>query len=320
VKLLVVSDPHLAGPGEQARGVCESAAIGNPFLRLVARAWRRGFWLKNPLAHNDKLDRILALNPAPDLVVANGDYTVNSAFVGISDDASCESAERCLSTLRSAYGGRLIAGIGDHELGKHSLFGGRGGPRMESWRRVRTRLAIEPTWLRDFGKYAFIGVPSTVVALPAFEPELLADERSQWQLERRQELAAVSRAFASVSGDRRIVLFCHDPTALPFLREIPEVAQAMHRLEATVIGHLHSPFILETARRLAGIPHVRWAGSSVRRYTGALRKASGWRDFRLVFCPSPTGAEFFKDGGWLTAELDVKHGGPIEWVTHRLPW
>jgi hypothetical protein len=320
VRLLVVSDLHLAGPRERMRRAHEAKAIGNPLLRLVARAWRQGFWLKDPLAHNDKLDRIVALNPDPEVVVANGDYTVNSAFVGISDDASCESAGQCLDTLRSAYGSRLLACVGDHELGKHSLFGGQGGPRFESWRRVVSRLRIEPWWRRDFGKFAFIAVPSTLMALPAFEPELLAEERPLWHAERERVVREVAAAIAAVGPDRRIVLFCHDPTALPHLLAIPEVSAAMDRLEATVIGHLHSPFILATARRLAGIPHIRWAGSSVRRYTGALRQARAWRAFRIVFCPSPTGAEFFKDGGWLTAEFDADRGGPIQWTTHRLPW
>lgn len=320
MRLLVVSDPHLAGPGEQQRRGYEARAIKAPVQRVLAKAWRRWFWLREPMDHNDKLDRIIGLNPDPDVVVANGDYTVNSAFVGISDDAACESAELCLTKLRNAYGERLIAGIGDHELGKHSLFGGMGGPRFESWRRVSSRLGLTPWWRRNFGRYALIGVPSTLVALPAFEPELLPDETALWQAERKRMLAEIAISFRELEPDRRIILFCHDPTALPYLGEIPEVAARMTQLEATVIGHLHTPFILGLARKLAGIPEMRWAGSTLRRYSGALRKARSWEAFRIQFCPSPAGVEALKDGGWLTAEMDLEGAAPVRWQKHRLPW
>jgi hypothetical protein len=72
MKLLVVSDPHWAGPAELPRRGYEARAMPHRMQRILAAAWRKGFWLADPMAHNDKLDRILALNPDPDLVVANG--------------------------------------------------------------------------------------------------------------------------------------------------------------------------------------------------------------------------------------------------------
>jgi hypothetical protein len=320
VRLLVVSDPHFAGPGEQQRRGYEARAIRGLFQRTLAKAWRRWFWLREPMDHNDKLDAILRRNPDPDIVVANGDYTVNSAFIGISDDAACESAELCLAKLRDAYGNRLLAGIGDHELGKHSLFGGVGGPRFESWTRVGSRLGLTPWWRRDFGHYSFIAVPSTLVALPVFEPELLTHEIPLWHAERHRVLGEIAAAFATIPREQQIVLFCHDPTALPFLREVPEVSACLSQLEATVIGHLHTPAILGLARKLAGLPEIRWAGSTARRYSGALRKARSWDAFRIQFCPSPAGVEAFKDGGWLTAEFDPAGVDRPRWTRHRLPW
>jgi predicted phosphodiesterase len=320
VKLLVVSDPHWAGPAEQVRRGYESRAIPHPLQRALAAAWRRGFWLADPLAHNDKLERIIALNPAPDLVVANGDYSVDSAFVGLADDACCDSAERCLATLRTAYGERLLAVAGDHELGKHSLFGGVGGPRFESWRRLGSRLSIPAWWQRDLGRYRLISVPSTLVALPAFEAELLPDEAPAWWAERRRVLAEIAAAVASVEVDRRIVLFCHDPTALPFLESLPEVRAKLPQWEATIIGHLHSPAIAGLARLLAGMPPIRGLGSTVRRYSSALHRARAWEAFRVRLCPSPTGAQALKDGGWLTADWDPESPEPIPWRHHRLPW
>jgi 3',5'-cyclic AMP phosphodiesterase CpdA len=121
LKLLVVSDLHHAGPGEQARHGHEARAIGNPLLRTAAQAWRQMVWLRDPCAHNHRLTWIIAANPAPDLVVANGDFTVDSAFVGVSDDAALESSATALAELRRAYGARFHATIGDHDLGKQSL-------------------------------------------------------------------------------------------------------------------------------------------------------------------------------------------------------
>ena len=203
MKLLVVSDPHWAGPAEQARRGYEARAMPHRMQRILAAAWRTGFWLADPLAHNDKLDRILALNPNPDLVIANGDYSVDSAFVGISDEAACDSAHRCLSALRAAYGDRLLPVIGDHELGKHSLFGGVGGPRWESWLRLESRLSIPAWWQRDVGRYRLLAVPSTLVALPAFESELLPEEAPVWRAERQRVLSEIQAALISLEADRR---------------------------------------------------------------------------------------------------------------------
>jgi hypothetical protein len=319
-RLLVVSDPHWSGPGETARRGHESRAIGNPALRLLARLWRAGFWLRDPHAHNDKLDRILAANPAPDLVVANGDYTLDTAFVGVSDDAACESAALCLDRLQAAYGGRLVCGAGDHELGKVSLFGGCGGLRWESWLRLRGRLGVEACWQRAIGRYRLIGVPSSVVALPVFLPEALPDEVPSWQALEVEVRAFVDAAFESLSADERVVLFCHDPTALPFLAESASVMRRLGQIEATVIGHLHTPAVFGLAQRLSGMPELGGLGATARRYSRALNRARSWRAFRVRLCPSPAGCQAFKDGGWLTAEIDDAGPGPIRWTRHRLAW
>lgn len=320
MRLLVVSDPHWAGPRERLRRGHERAAIRNPFLRAAAAVWRRGFWLADPLAHNHRLDRILEREAEADFAVANGDYTVDTAFVGISDDASCESAAACVDRLRSAFGHRLRLTVGDHDLGKHSLFGGKGGPRLESWRRLGPRLGIEPVWRHDLGRVSLVGVPSTPLALETFRSELLPAESVGWEAVRRQVLDAVRHVLAGIPTTNRVILFCHDPTALPFLGELAEVRAVLPRLEATVVGHLHSPAILWTAFRLSGLPELRGLGSTARRYSSALRKAEAWKEFRLRLCPSPTGVERLKDGGWLTVEFDPESASDFEWTVHRLPW
>ena len=322
MKLLVLSDIHFACEAERARAGHEARVIGNPLLRLAAHAWRSGVWLRDPNAHNHRLDAIVARNPDPDLVIANGDFTVDSAFVGVSDPPSRESARLALGRLREAYSDRLLATIGDHDLGKMSLFGGAGGPRLDRLRQCVGSLGLETCWVRDVGVYRMLGVTSSLLALPVFERELLDSDRSGWHDAREAQFRAVRTALDSLEPGRRLILFVHDPTALPFLDREPSMRKliASGAMAATVIGHLHTPMILTMARGLAGIPEVRGLGVTARRYTSALRQAACWKRFRLQLCPSPAGCQLLKDGGFLRAELDPSGSRPLRWDRVRLPW
>ena len=320
LKLLIVSDLHHAGPGEQARRGHEARVIGNPLLRTAAHAWRQMIWLRDPGAHNHRLGQIIAANPAPDLVVANGDFTVDSAFVGVSDDAALESSAAALAALRRAYGARLHATIGDHDLGKQSLFGGVGGPRLASWKRCENELGLRAFWKLEVGRYVVLGVTSTLIALPVFAPELLPAERAGWEELRSQHLAEIRAAFTALRPEQRVLLFVHDPSALPFLWHDDLIRQRLGQVEHTIIGHLHTPAVLRTARLLAGIPRVPWLGNTVRRYTSALREARCWRDFKVLLCPSPTGIQLLKDGGYLRAELALQGDGRVRFEAVPLPW
>lgn len=320
MKLVVFSDVHFAGPEEQLRRGHESRAISNPLLRWGTTLWRQWVWLRDPYAHNHRLDQLLDRNPSPDVVVANGDYTLDTAFVGVSDAAACASASTVLERLRSAYGDRVWAILGDHELGKKSLFGGHGGMRWASWEACRSRLRVPGVWRHDFGRWTAMGLTSSLLALPVFEDDVLPEERNDWNAEREVLLAWVRDCFAGLPLDRRVLLFVHDPSALPFLAKVPEVRARLGQVERTVVGHLHSPAIFGLAQTLAGAPQITGLGHSIRRYSGGLRSARCWRDFRTVLCPSPAGSELFHDGGWLEFDLDVEHGTVRQFRRHRLPW
>lgn len=321
MKVVVYSDLHYAGAAERCRRGFEARAIGNPLLRGMALAWRHWIWLRDPLAHNHRLGQLIAANPSPDLVVVNGDFSVDSAFVGVSDDAALASAAEALGRLRGAYGPRLLATIGDHELGKQSLFGGVGGLRMESWRRCTDTLALEAVWRRDFGPWSLVGIASTPAALPVFAPEMLPSERSDWESVGRTVRNQFCAVLDSIPPDRRILLFVHDPSALPFLAREASVAGRLPQVAQTILGHLHTPSIFRVAQGLAGMPRIGFLGNTVRRYSSALREARVWRQFRTVLCPSPTGIQLLKDGGWLELDLPLDSAGPEFRVRrHRLPW
>src|SRR5262245_18197258 len=121
IKVAIVSDIHYASAAEQARGNdYEFRGLANPFSRLFVRFRRRFVSLKDPLDQNYLLGRFIAHAGKSDYAVANGDYSCSSAFVGLSDNAACQSASECLQKLRQSFGERLYANFGDHELGKIS--------------------------------------------------------------------------------------------------------------------------------------------------------------------------------------------------------
>lgn len=316
--ILIVSDIHYAGPGEKARGNYELAVISSPITRFLTLLYRRYIWLRDPFAHNHLLDEVIHFPGAVDWCIANGDYSCDSAFVGISDDPSFDSAQECLGKLRQRFGTSFRAIPGDHEFGKVSLAGGRGGLRFESWKRLEAGLGIESFWTLRVGGYLLMGVTSSLIAFPTYEPEALPEERAKWLEVRESHLAQIREAFAALRGDDRVLLFCHDPTALPYLAEDRFIAPHVGRIERTIIGHLHTSLVLWQSKILAGIPKIDFLGNAVRRMSAALNRAKHWRQFRVLLCPSLSGSELLKDGGFYTAAIDPDLRKPAEFRLHRL--
>ena len=296
ITLAVVSDIHYASAAEQARG--------NDYeLRDIS---------------NHLLDQFLARAECADYVIANGDYSCNSAFVGVSDDAACQSARECLDKLRQKFGANLRANFGDHELGKLSFFGGQGGMRLASWHRATRELGLEPFWRLDIGRYVLMGFVSSLVAMPVFEPDTLPAERPEWERLRQEHFAAILNAFSGLKRDQRVLLFCHDPTALPFLWREDAVRGRLPQIEQTIIGHLHSNLIFWQSRMLAGMPQIGFMGHTPKRLTTALREARYWRPFKVRLCPALGGIELLKDGGFYAVKLDAEANAPLRFEFHRL--
>jgi hypothetical protein len=319
VTVAILSDIHYASAAEQARGAdYEFRAIANPLVRLLVKAHRHWVWLRHPLQRNDLLGKFLDQAGVVDWVIANGDYSCNTAHVGVSDDAACQSARECLTALRDRFGERFRASLGDHELGKFSLVGRRGGMRLASYHRARRELGLEPFWKVELGRYVLMGLTSSLVALPLFEPDTLPEERSDWDRLRARHLEEIRSAFSALAPSQRVLVFCHDPTALPFLAREAVVQHRLPQVEQTIIGHLHSNLVLWQSRAAAGMPVIGFMGPSARRMSAALREARQWRQFRVRLCPSLAGIELLKDGGFLTAELAPDAERPAQFRFHRL--
>lgn len=318
--IVILSDIHYAGAAEKARGWRESEFIKNPCLRAGVRAYRYFIWRRDPFGYNHLLDRFLNEAEPADFIFANGDYSCDSAFIGLSDDAAYQSADECLSKLREQFGAKLYLTIGDHELGKMSLFGGRGGLRLASWRRVRDGLNLQDFWRIEIGCYVLMGVTSSLLALPVYAPETLPEERAAWEELREAHFASIREAFSRLNLSQRVILFCHDPSALPFLWREETVRSRIHQIAVTIIGHLHSEFFMLNSRLLSGIPTLRVFGTSIRRMSAALNEARHWKPFNVRLCPALGGIQLLKDGGYLRVKLDPKARRPLEIQLHRLRW
>lgn len=315
----ILSDIHYAGPAEQARGGdYEYRELRNPLKRHLIRLHRRYVWLREPLQQNHLLDRFLDQAGPMDYVVANGDFSCDSLFVGLSDDAAFQSAAECLGKLRARFGPRLTITFGDHELGKINLAGNRGGMRLASFHRAIGELGFRPFWRLDLGRYRLMGVTSTLVALPLFHTDMLPEERPEWERLRARHLEEIREAFVGLEPDQRVLLFCHDPTALPFLLSEPTVRAKVSLIEHTILGHLHTNLVLRLSRLLAGMPTLRFLGHTAGRMSHALHEGRHWRPFRVRLCPSLAGVELLKDGGFYRVQLDLAGQRPARFDFQRI--
>lgn len=319
-QIVVVSDIHHASAEEIALGLSENKVIRKSLARWAARSFRYFVWLRNPLSHNYLLNDFLQQCGNPDWVIANGDYSCDSSFTGVSDPVTLRSVSECFGRFRTRLGSRFIPNYGDHELGKMSLFGGVGGMRVASWRLAQEQLGMRPFWDISIGRHRLVGVVSSVIALPVYQPETRIEERSQWHDIRKTHLEQISACFQSLEPDERVILFCHDPTALPFLLQEPGIQSKIGQVEQTFIGHLHSELFLWKSRMLAGMPEIGFLGNSVRRMSAALRNARCWSQFKVRLCPSLSGIQLLKDGGYYRLQIDPEGQIPIRYDRCRLKW
>ncbi len=265
--LLIISDIHYASAVELERADPEGVVVPRRWLRPLARTFRR-LWLGELTRNNWMFNEFVRSAEDADIVVANGDFSCDTAFVGVSDDAAMMSAKECLAQLRKVFATSFQATIGDHELGRGSLFGGPGGPRLSSWFRCINDLKLQPFWQTAAGPYVLIGVTSSLLALDLLHTQLLPQERNIWHQLREEHLDHICRAFRELPANCRVLLFCHDPAALESLGQEEAVRNRFSQIAQTVVGHLHSRLVIGGIRTLA---HLR---------------NSVWRDFKVRVCPA----------------------------------
>jgi len=319
VTVAIVSDIHYAGAAERARGNdYELRAISNPFFRLFATAFRHIVWMRHPLDQAPQLDRFLAEVGPVDYAVANGDFSCDTGFVGVRDAAAAQSTRECLGKLRAKFGDRARFVIGDHELGKQALFG-RGEMHLASWRAATETLGLPRFWQLDIGSYTLMGMSSSLLALPIHQPDTRSEEWPAWLELREAHLTEIRGAFEALPPNQRVILFCHDPTALPYLWREEFVRRRLPQIEHTIVGHLHTRLVLWKSRFLSGIPPIRFLGHPILRMTAALHEAHHWWPFHVRLCPALSGIELLNDGGYFTMRIDPAAGNAARFTFHPLP-
>ncbi len=325
MRLAVISDIHVLGPGEAERLQRIALDLGARHS-FLARKWnrallriRRRLWNWHPQFRETvflkALDDIARFDA--DRIVAVGDYGGDAAGVGVSDDASFESVRRVTDLLRATFPDRCRFVIGDHELGKHSTELRRGGIRLESLRRCVENLGMPAWWMERVGPFHLIGLTSTLLALDLFLPEALAAEAPAWRQWRERQRDWLRATFSDLPGDARVLLFLHEPSALSFLDEIPEARARLPQIERTVLGHLHAPGLLPWLRLLARLPRLNPRYPIMRIISHGARGAHRWTAFRPVVCPAVFGAGHHFSGGVLFFETDPT--GRLHVRRHRLP-
>lgn len=310
MQLAVLSDIHLVGPAELALA---NAGYGSILAHPdpLARAWRTGlyrvrrrFWnghLKwRHTAFLRALDEVADWNP--DWVIANGDYGGDLGGVGLSHRATLDSASLVVDLIRSRFPDRSRFVFGDHDLGKYSTVLRQGGIRLSSLDVGEQQLRIPSFWHEVDEEFHLIGVNSSLFTLDLFLPEAIADEVPEWRRRRDEHIAQVIRAFEQLPARARVVLFCHDPSALTVLSGIPVIRRKLPQIELTVIGHLHSPTLLRLARYAARLSGINPRYPVARIVAKGLEGARHWKLFNPVVCPSTFGTGHHVAGGILVID------------------
>ena len=284
-------------------------------LHPVRRRWRRGlyrvrrrFWNSHPEWREAAFRRALHEVEVfePEWVIANGDYGGDHGGVGLSDTATFESASRVVNLIRTLYADRARFVFGDHDLGKYSTELRNGGIRLNSLELGEKKLGIPSFWQEVDEDIHLIGVNSSLFTLDLFLPEALADEIPEWRRRREQHIEHVSRAFDGLPPKARVLLFCHDPSALHALSQVPVVTKRLRQIEMTVIGHLHAPSLLRLARLVPTRSGWKPKYPVARIVAQGLEGVRSWKMFHPVLCPSTFGAGQHFSGGILLVEKDEK--------------
>jgi hypothetical protein len=81
------------------------------------------------------------------------------------------------------------------------------------------------------------------------------EEREQWREASRQHAHAIEALFAQIHRKIKSCSFATIPPPCPFCETCPHCKCALHQIERTIIGHLHSELILKQSRLLSWLPH-----------------------------------------------------------------
>lgn len=315
MRIAVVSDIHMMGPAEIAHANQSYEELGKT-QRPLRRTVRRGLYRIRRRLWNGHLEWrhtafLRALDAVeefhPDWLIANGDFGGDFGGVGLSHEATFDSAAIVVNLLRERFADKARFVFGDHDLGKYSTVLQAGGIRLSSLDRGEKRLGIPSFWSEVDEGVHLVGLNSSLFNLDLFLPEALVEEIPEWRRRREAHIKEVQESFESLPRKAEVILFCHDPSALDVLSRIPVVRKKLPQIRMTVIGHLHSPGLLWLARRASRLGRNWNPRYPVARIVAkGLAGVRNWDLFRPVVCPSTFGTGHHVAGGLLLIERGRK--------------
>ncbi len=313
MRLSVISDIHVLGPSEheRARELVSDIGRQHGMFRALWRHFLHGarnrFWNWKPESRRACFMRALEDMHAyhPDWVIANGDYGGDAEGVGLSHENTYESAAGVITLMREIFPERCHFIFGDHDIGKYSTIMRQGGIRLASLDVGEQQLGIRSFWHERVDDIQLIGVNSSLITLDHFLPEALTEEVPEWRRRREEHEQRVAETFATLEQDARVILFCHDPSALGVLIRNPIIYDKVRHIELTVLGHLHEPRLLSVIQRLPKLPEWKPRYPVARIITEGLRSAQTWSLFKPIVCPSPFGTGHHLSGGLLYVEKNA---------------
>lgn len=319
IHLNLLCDPHHPGALERLRGSdFEFRGLASAQARRWAWLWRHYVWKRDNFAHQHLLEHWASHVRPEEWVVLGGDYSCDSAFIGLEDPASRASARECLEVVTSTPARGYLAIAGDHEYGKPILDGSRGGIRWASFEVTHRELGIPMHFHARAGIYHLVGISSSLLTFTLHEKEARPEDSIRFREAGRNQADWLEALCQSLQPEDRILLFCHDPTALAYLGRFPWATKLIYHLEQTFCGHLHSEWFGRMARSLCWLPQVRCMGPSIHRISLSLRRARHWSPFRVRIAPALSGIELAQDGGFLRIRLDPTGQAPLR--IDRVRW
>lgn len=307
MRLAVISDIHVLGPGEHERDRELVSDIGRQH-GVFRGTWRRflhgarsRFWNWKPEYRRACFLKALEDMQGfhPDWVIANGDYGGDAEGIGLSHEGTYESAAGVITLMREIFPDRCHFIFGDHDIGKYSTVMRQGGIRLASLDLGERQLGIRSFWHEHIDEFHLIGINSSLFTLEHFLPEALIEEIPEWRRRREAHEERVTEAFAALDPDARVILFCHDPSALGALIHNPVINEKKKQIELTVLGHLHEPRLLSLIQRLPRLPKWKPRYPVARIISEGIRSAQTWSLFNPIVCPSPFGTGHHVSGGLL---------------------
>jgi hypothetical protein len=176
-----------------------------------------------------------------DYLVAGGDYSCNSGFIGLADPAAFASAAECLKKLRAQF---AIASFPSSVTMNSASLASSANKVECAWPAGRAPSMISashPSGRKTLGRYTLSGSPPPSSPFHLLEADVLPAELDAWRNLRETHLHQIRELFASIPSTQKNLTLLPRPSALPFLWRESSVQQKLPQIERTIIGHLHSP-------------------------------------------------------------------------------